>query len=35
MPCVNEALNRLKKSGQLEQIENKWLSQVVDVPELS
>jgi len=35
VPCVNEALNRLKKSGQLEQIENKWLSQVVDVPELS
>lgn len=35
VPCVNEALSRLKKSGQLEQIENKWLSQVVDVPELS
>lgn len=33
--CVNEALGRLKSSGELERIEQRWLSQVVDVPELS
>jgi len=33
--CVNEALGRLKESGQLDQIEQRWLSNVTDVPELS
>jgi polar amino acid transport system substrate-binding protein len=33
--CVNEALGELRDSGELEQIEQRWLSQVVDVPELS
>jgi polar amino acid transport system substrate-binding protein len=33
-PCVNEALANLKENGTLEQIEQQWLSEVVDVPEL-
>jgi polar amino acid transport system substrate-binding protein len=33
--CVNQALGELRDSGQLEQIEQRWLSQAVDVPELS
>ncbi|MDO9497520.1 MAG: ABC transporter substrate-binding protein [Nocardioides sp.] len=34
VPCVNEALAALKADGTLEQIETKWLSDVVSVPEL-
>jgi polar amino acid transport system substrate-binding protein len=30
--CVNEALTRLRDSGDLEQIEREWLSEVVDAP---
>ena len=33
--CVNKALARLKSSGELDRIEQRWLSQVVDVPELT
>jgi polar amino acid transport system substrate-binding protein len=33
--CVNQALGELRDSGELDQIEQRWLSQVVDVPELS
>jgi polar amino acid transport system substrate-binding protein len=32
--CVNEALATLKENGTLDQIEQQWLSDVVDVPEL-
>jgi polar amino acid transport system substrate-binding protein len=32
--CVNDALTRLKESGELDQIEQRWLSDVVDVPRL-
>lgn len=32
--CVNTKLAALEESGELEQIEAKWLSQVVDVPSL-
>jgi polar amino acid transport system substrate-binding protein len=35
VPCVNEALATLREDGTLEQIEQQWLSDVVDVPELS
>ena len=34
VPCVNEALTRLKDSGELAAIEKQWLSDVVNVPEL-
>jgi polar amino acid transport system substrate-binding protein len=34
VPCVNEALARLKDSGELAAIEKRWLSDVVNVPEL-
>ncbi len=34
VPCVNEALAALREDGTLEQIEQQWLSDVVDVPEL-
>jgi polar amino acid transport system substrate-binding protein len=34
VPCVNQALASLKDSGQLDQIEQQWLSDVVDVPQL-
>jgi polar amino acid transport system substrate-binding protein len=34
VPCVNEALAALEADGTLEQIETKWLSDVVSVPEL-
>jgi len=34
VPCVNEALAALREDGTLEQIEQEWLSDVVDVPEL-
>jgi polar amino acid transport system substrate-binding protein len=33
--CVDEALASLKKSGRLQALEHRWLSSVVDVPELS
>ena len=32
--CVNQALATLKSSGELKSIEDKWLSQTVDVPVL-
>ncbi len=35
VPCVNEALASLRESGELEQIEKQWLSDVVDVPVLN
>jgi len=34
VPCVNEALASLKESGTLADIEQQWLSDVVDVPVL-
>ncbi len=34
VPCVNEALGALRDDGSLDQIEQEWLSDVVDVPEL-
>ncbi|HEX6515444.1 MAG TPA: ABC transporter substrate-binding protein [Nocardioidaceae bacterium] len=34
VPCVNRALATLKSDGTLADIENRWLSQVVDVPVL-
>ncbi len=34
VPCVNEALTALRDDGTLDQIEQQWLSDVVDVPEL-
>ena len=34
VPCVNEALATLRDDGTLDQIEQEWLSDVVDVPEL-
>lgn len=34
VPCVNEALGALRDDGTLDQIEQEWLSDVVDVPEL-
>lgn len=34
VPCVDEALAALREDGTLEQIEQEWLSDVVDVPEL-
>lgn len=35
VPCVNQALATLREDGTLDQIEQQWLSDVVDVPELS
>jgi polar amino acid transport system substrate-binding protein len=32
--CVNEALSELKSDGTLQQIQDKWLSEVVDAPVL-
>jgi polar amino acid transport system substrate-binding protein len=32
--CVNQALSKLKSDGTLQQIQNKWLSKVVDAPVL-
>jgi polar amino acid transport system substrate-binding protein len=32
VPCVNQALAALKKSGQLQKIQQTWLSKVVGVP---
>jgi polar amino acid transport system substrate-binding protein len=34
-PCVDRALTALKDDGTLAQIEQRWMSDVVDVPELS
>ena len=34
VPCVNSALSALKGDGTLERIEQRWLSDVVDVPVL-
>ena len=34
-PCVNLALTTLKENGTLAQIEERWMSQSVDVPTLS
>jgi polar amino acid transport system substrate-binding protein len=34
VPCVNAALDHLREHGTLEEIEQEWLSDVVDVPEL-
>jgi polar amino acid transport system substrate-binding protein len=34
VPCVNDALATLTEDGTLAEIEQKWLSDVVDVPEL-
>jgi polar amino acid transport system substrate-binding protein len=34
VPCVDAALATLREDGALEQIEQRWLSDVVDVPEL-
>ena len=34
VPCVNEALDTLKQDGTLDQLEQKWLSDTVDVPVL-
>jgi len=33
--CVDAALAELEESGELDRIEQEWLSEVVDVPELS
>jgi polar amino acid transport system substrate-binding protein len=33
--CVNQALTMLRDDGTLESIESRWLSDVVDVPELA
>ena len=34
LPCVNEALAALEADGTLAQLEQQWLSDVVDVPVL-
>ena len=34
VPCVNQALAALREDGTLDDIEQQWLSDVVDVPEL-
>jgi polar amino acid transport system substrate-binding protein len=34
VPCVNQALAALKESGELQDLEQQWLSDVVDVPVL-
>ena len=34
VPCVNEALAALTADGTLDQLEQQWLSDVVDVPVL-
>ncbi len=34
VPCVNEALGAMRDAGTLDAIEQEWLSDVVDVPEL-
>jgi polar amino acid transport system substrate-binding protein len=32
--CVNQALDRLKESGELQEIQQQWLSENVDAPVL-
>ena len=34
VPCVNSALTALREDGTIEQLEQQWLSDVVDVPHL-
>jgi polar amino acid transport system substrate-binding protein len=34
VPCVNEALAALEEDGTMDELEQQWLSDVVDVPEL-
>lgn len=34
VPCVNQALATLEEDGTMDEIEQQWLSDVVDVPEL-
>jgi polar amino acid transport system substrate-binding protein len=34
LPCVNGAIDALKKDGRLADIEQKWLSDVVSLPTL-
>ena len=34
-PCVDQALAALREDGTLDQLEQQWLSDVVDVPELA
>jgi polar amino acid transport system substrate-binding protein len=34
LPCVNDALTKLKDDGTLDDLQQKWLSDVVDVPVL-
>jgi polar amino acid transport system substrate-binding protein len=34
VPCVNQALAALRESGELDDLEQEWLSDVVDVPVL-
>ena len=34
VPCVNEALATLRDDGTLDELEQEWLSDVVDVPVL-
>ena len=34
MACVNEALAALTANGTIDQLEQQWLSDVVDVPVL-
>ncbi|MGI8888192.1 MAG: transporter substrate-binding domain-containing protein [Nocardioidaceae bacterium] len=33
--CVNDAIGSLERAGTLDKLEKRWLSQTVDVPELS
>jgi polar amino acid transport system substrate-binding protein len=35
VPCVNQALSEVRSSGELAQIEKRWLSQVINVPVLN
>jgi polar amino acid transport system substrate-binding protein len=34
-PCVNEAIKRLRDSGELDKIEQRWMGQAAGAPELS
>jgi polar amino acid transport system substrate-binding protein len=31
-PCVDRALNEMKSSGELAELEQKWLSDLADAP---
>ncbi len=35
VPCVNQALSKVKSSGELAQLEKRWLNQVANVPVLN